>query len=135
MKPEQPPTPQSSEGKDAPTFPKITLPDDEDIIKALQDKLAEYRERLEKQRAEGPYREPSRFSNDMEYRIAILEKLLTDEKVDAQKLSEEIREKYGDYLDTRTFENSSAVVKNYAETSGKDLKGGTGLKFEKKQKE
>ncbi|HOX10819.1 MAG TPA: hypothetical protein P5323_04025 [Candidatus Moranbacteria bacterium] len=113
--------------------PKIKFPENINIVKALQGKLAEYKERLGAQMKEDPYKAPELFT-DTNYKIAVLEKLLTDGEVNTHELSRELNEKYGGFS-VGDFDNACAVIEDYTKTGGKEVAGGTGLKFEKKQEE
>jgi len=113
--------------------PKIKFPEDINIVKALQGKLAEYKERLGAQMKKDLYKAPELFT-DTNYKIAVLEKLLTDGEVDTHELSRELNEQYGGFS-VEDFDNACAVIEDYAKTGGKEVTGGTGLKFEEKQEE
>ncbi len=113
--------------------PKIKFPEDITKVKSLQEKLAEYKERLGTQMKKDPHKVPELFT-DTNYKIAVLEKLLTDGEVNTYELSRELNEKYGGF-NVDDFNNACAVIEDYAKTGGKEVTGGTGLKFEKKQEE
>ncbi|MBT9144063.1 MAG: hypothetical protein DDT29_02477 [Dehalococcoidia bacterium] len=113
--------------------PKIKFPEDITKVKSLQEKLAEYKERLGTQMKKDPHKVPELFT-DTNYKIAVLEKLLTDGEVNTHELSRELNEKYGGF-NVDDFNNACAVIEDYAKTGGKEVTGGTGLKFEKKQEE
>ena len=108
--------------------PEINLPEDQNIVKALQNKLVEYKERLVTQMKQEPYKAPELFA-DTNYKIAVLEKLLVEGKVNTYELSRQLKEKYGG-VDVASFDNACAVIEDYAKTGGKEVRGGTGLKME-----
>jgi hypothetical protein len=107
--------------------PKIKLPEDVTLTKSLQDKLAEYEKRFEKKQMERLAQEDLW---DVIYKIAVLNKLLTDNEVDINKVSAELTEEYGS-VNEKILENAIAVIEDYIKTGGKNLAGGTGLKKER----
>ena len=63
----------------------------------------------------------------MPYRVKILERLLQINKVETWALCREMAA--NDYnFDSHLFDSACGVVKDYAETGGANLSGGTGLK-------
>lgn len=122
-----------SENQENKESPKINFPEDINIVKALQKKLSEYKERLSAEIKKDPYKAPE-FFIDTNYKIAILEKLLINGEVNTYELSKELNKKFGG-LDIETFKNACSIIKDYAETGGENISGGTGLKFEKKPEE
>lgn len=106
---------------------KIILPGDAVIVRALQDKLEEYKQRLISRRQKDFYKAPELFT-DTNYKIAILEKLLLDGEVDTYAISKKLMQIYG-FVDASTFENACRVIEEYAKDGGRSVRGGTGLKI------
>ncbi len=111
--------------------PKIEFPNNIDTIKKLQDKLKEYRQRLEVQKKGiDQYKSPEQIFQrlaDSHYKIAVVEKLLLEGVVDIHELSRELNEKDGQF-DSSAFSNACAVIEDYSKTGGKSIVGRTGLK-------
>lgn len=99
---------------------RIKFPENIEMVKALQEKLAEYKNRLVLQKEKNPHRPPETFT-DTNYKIAVLEKLLTDGEVSAYKLFEELLEKDGS-LNEGVFENALAVISDYVQTGGENAR-------------
>lgn len=112
--------------------PKIEFPEDIAVVRALQNKLTEYKERLEKQIKDNPYKAPEVFA-DTKYKITILEELLTKGEVDGEKLFKKITNTSKEVFNFDAYHEAYKVIEDYAKTGGKEIAGGTGLKFEKKQ--
>ena len=106
--------------------PKIKFPENIETVKALQDKLAEYKNRLKLQREEKPFKAPESFT-DTNYKIAILERLLLEGEVDTHDLSRELHKK-DKFVDATHFENACAVINDYVKTGGKHVRGGSGIR-------
>ena len=104
-------------------YPNIEFPDNIGIVKSLQGKLSEYKERLNAQN-------DGASVTDTNYKIEFLQRLLTDGEVDPNKLMQELKEKYG-RLDMESFNNARGVIEDYVWTGGKHVHGGTGFEFEK----
>lgn len=117
----------NEEGEKQKEGPKIKIPEDPELVNALRDKLAEYKERLAKQMKNDPYKPPEAFSGTV-YKMEILLKLLKDGEVDMRELSKELGNKYVN-LNAGSFNNAYAVIDDYAKTGGGNVLGG-GLKFE-----
>jgi len=113
--------------------PIMKLPEDKTIVIALRDKLAEYRKRLEKQKEKDLYKAPE-FFTDMNYKIAVLDRLLTTGEVNTYELSRELNLMYKGF-DSSVFNNACAVIEDYILTGGKKVSGGTGLKTVEKVEE
>ncbi len=85
--------------------PKIILPQNESVKKALEKKLEEYKERTKKIEGEEPYMHPGLIMRtnqnytDSLYKIAITEKLLKEGIVDTRNLSIELN-KLHDFFHT-----------------------------------
>jgi hypothetical protein len=75
------------------------------------------------------YKAPESFAY-VNYKIAVLEKLLTYGEVDIHELFRELNEKFSG-LDVDAFNNACAVIQDYVKTGGKESHGGTGLKLKK----
>lgn len=112
----------------------IKFPEDINIIKALQRKLKEYKGRKNALEAKKNLYIPPEIVIDTNYKIAILEKLLTEGEINIKELSQELINKYGS-LHFECFDNACAVIEDYVNTGGKKVIGGTGLKFDEKQQE
>lgn len=108
---------------------KIEFPQDIRIVKALQAKLAEYQERLQKKIKENPHKPPEAFA-DTKYKIAILQELLLTGKVEGEELFKKITNESGEAFDLEAFGKAYEVIEDYAKTGGKSTVGGTGLKVE-----
>jgi len=85
-----------------------------------------YKERLDKQVKNSPNKTAELFF-DTNYKIAVLEKLLTDGEVESDDLLSEIKMKYG-IVDKECFNNAFAVIKDYVETGGSGVVGGRLIK-------
>lgn len=101
--------------------PVIVLPADETRKQRLRDKLTEYKGRRH------PYRHPE-LQMDTVCKITVLERLLRDGQVNTWDLSREMVKTYGSGLDINAFNNACGVIKDYCETGGQNLRGGTGLR-------
>ena len=110
--------------------PKIELPRNFKTIERLQDKLKDYKQRLESKKDKvDPYKAPEqtfRVFAGTKYKIAVVEKLLLEGNVDTHQLSLELGEKDGQF-DKQAFENACSVIKDYVTTGGKRVTGGTGF--------
>lgn len=111
----------------------LKLPDNINIINALQNKLAEYKARLRAAMQADPYKAPELFV-DTNYKIAVLERLLTTGEVSKAALAQELH-KRDNFLDEQVFNNAFLVIEDYAKTGGRGVTGGTGLRVENKQVE
>lgn len=100
--------------------PVIILPTDETRKQQLHNKLVEYRKRLH------PYRAPE-SQMDLVCKIAVLERLLNNGQVNTWELSREMVAKYGPGFNTDDFNNACAVIGDYCETGGQNVRGGAGL--------
>ncbi|MFA6136297.1 MAG: hypothetical protein WC705_03005 [Candidatus Paceibacterota bacterium] len=104
--------------------PIIELPDDQELRQVLENKLAEYNERLKK----NPYLSPeSPEILDTKHKIAVLEKLLKDGSVNTYNFSKELSEARDFVFDASFFNNACAVIEDYVKTGGRRTRGGTGL--------
>lgn len=101
--------------------PVIIFPKDETRQQQLRDKLIEYRGRID------PYLAPER-QMDTIYKIAILERLLHDGRVNIRELSRTMAKTHGSNFDVNLFNNACGVIEDYCKTGGKNLHSGTGLK-------
>ena len=101
--------------------PTIALPTDEARKQQLQDKLEEYRGRMD------PYRAPEMQMGTI-CKIAVLEQLLRDGEVNTFELSLEMSKKYGSGFDHNAFNNACGVVEDYCKTGGQNVSRGTGLR-------
>lgn len=108
---------------------KIEFPNDIKIVRSLQNKLAEYRERLQRKITENPNKPPEAFA-DTTYKIKILEELLLNGEVNGEKLFKKITTDSNEAFDFEAFGNAYGVIEDYAKTGGKNTTGGTGLKIE-----
>lgn len=94
----------------------IKFPQSIDAIRALQNKLQEYKQRPD--------------SLDRNYKVAVLGKLLTKGEVNKESIALELKERFGS-LDIAIFKNAYGVIEDYATNEGLHTMGGTGLKTEK----
>lgn len=106
------------EGKEK--SPVIILPKSERRRKQLQAKLEEYKKRVESFRHPGA-------QMDTTFKIAVLETLLKNERVETWELSQQLASIYRGHFDLKAFDNACAVIKDYCKTGGKKARGGTGL--------
>ena len=110
--------------------PKIELPKNPEIIKRLQNKLKDYKQRLaEKKKKIDAYKAPEQVFHilaDTNYKIAVLEKVLLEGEVSMHELSRELNAKDGQF-DAHAFNNACGVVENYCSTGGKNARGGSGF--------
>jgi hypothetical protein len=105
----------------------ITLPQEDNVKRALEAKLKEYEERLAGFK-ETPLTNTSSIRQlDSVYKIEVVKKLLNKGEVDTDNLAKELKEKYG-FLNNRYFE-SAFVIEDYCTTGGKNTWGGTGFSF------
>ena len=86
----------------------------------LVNKLEEYRKRI------GKHLSPADEIQLM-YRIAILEELIKTGEVSADALLGQFMDTFRNVFNLRVFKEAYKIVKDYAETGGKNLVGGTGL--------
>jgi hypothetical protein len=110
--------------------PKIKLPKDPEIIKKLQNKLRDYKQRFasEQQKIDG-HKAPEQVFHilaDTNYKIAVLEKVLLEGEASTHELSRELNAKDGQF-DAHAFNNACGVVEDYCSTGGKNTRGGTGF--------
>lgn len=108
--------------------PIIKLPEDPNMRGALEKKLAEYVERatcLIRRYPEIEFDELNRF-NPSVYKLAILEKLLRDGEINTDRFLVELQMKKHD-IDPGFYQDSAFVIRDYCETGGENVIGGTGL--------
>lgn len=101
--------------------PVIVLPKDETRKQQLRDKIMEYAGRMH------PYRAPE-LQMDTICKIAVLERLLNDSRVNTWELSHEMANTYGSGFDANAFNRACGVIEDYCKTGGENLHGGTGLR-------
>ncbi|MBM3228412.1 hypothetical protein FJZ20_00800 [Candidatus Pacearchaeota archaeon] len=112
--------------------PKIILPQDEFRRKALENKLKEYKIRLDKIREVYSFTRPqiirriSIQSGGLGYKIDILEHLLEEKELDLQKFSLELGAK-DEFFDEKNYKIATDIIDDYCRTGGQNLRGGTGL--------
>ncbi|KKQ80601.1 MAG: hypothetical protein UT02_C0005G0012 [Parcubacteria group bacterium GW2011_GWC2_38_7] len=112
---------------------KITLPNDPGLQARLEAKLAEYKTRVEPERAkaikEGINIESmiARFITRTTYKIEVLTRLLETGTVDVEALRKEISERDGDIYVEKEFDTACAVMNDYCENGGRNTVGGTGF--------
>lgn len=100
--------------------PILILPDDEMRKKQLQKKLEEYEKRKD------PFKHPGLQMSNI-CKIEVLSRLLKDGRVITFDLANEMFDRYGSYFDIDSFNVACGVIKDYCETGGKVVSGGTGL--------
>lgn len=108
--------------------PKIVLPEDSGLRQQLEAKLVEYKGRYDE------YRHPE-LQMDIICKIVVLEKLISDGKVDTFELSLQLADKYKDCFSVDSYNNACGVVEDYCLTGGKRTAGGTGLAESEAEKE
>jgi len=124
-----------TEGGEAANEPVLRLPADEHRVRQLEAKKTEYEERLAKQSAREPYRHPDLAQDPgTRIRLAILSRLLEAKEVPTWTFSLELAsqsEGIVAVLGPKGFEEafncSAAVINDYCETGGTQVRGGTGL--------
>lgn len=94
----------------------ITLP--EEKRSRLTAKLAEYKERLT---------QDQEMRLNAMHKIYVLERLLSDGSIKPADLSAKIAKDLGSDFDPDLFDTAYRVIKDYCETGGANLSGGTGL--------
>ena len=111
----------------------IELPTDEALVNKLKNKLQEYIKRL-KQAEVSMYQAPeviAQNTNDTRYKIFVLGELLKEGKVDEEMLKEKVKvailKENQVIFDENSFNNAITVIKDYVETGGKNVSGGTGF--------
>lgn len=119
----------------------LELPkDNPERIENLTLKLAQYRERLEKQKAKNPNVSPEDFTHleeaqDSLYKISLLSRLLAPDadgkykytEVDTEEVAKDLAELYGG-LNRKAFNRAVMVIFDYVMTGGNLTKPGMGLK-------
>lgn len=108
---------------------KVTLkrPEDPALLRALANKRKEYGERLQERSKDAAYQAPEAASLDLQYRIQIIDSLLSgDGSLSVDQAVELAQDAYGD-LHADDFNNAFGVVRNYLENAGQGNLGGTGL--------
>jgi len=107
----------------------INLPQNKNIKNALERKLSEYKGRLSKFE-EVPLTENSdEVQTDSVYKIAIIEELFKEGKVDYAEMQNCLKEKYG-FL-TYRYNEAFCVIDDYCKTGGQNTFGGTGFPLNK----
>jgi hypothetical protein len=116
----------------------IEYPKTNERVTSLQEKLKEYKERLNSLNknqqvndAPIPPEEINGWLTDTRNKIAILEKLLTEGLlkggVDGEQMSREMAEK-DENFDVKGFMEDFFTIDDYVKTGGRNIGGGTGLK-------
>jgi hypothetical protein len=113
----------------------INLPDDEGIRKALTEKHDEYGGRIIRVNSlTNPYKSPEQLEHyqrtvvDSFLKRSFVEALLISGKADPKEIRGITQAVLGDKFDPGLFGNAHAVIKDYIETGGKQVRGGTGIK-------
>lgn len=101
--------------------PTIVLPKNEARRVQLQRKLEEYKKR------ENPLHAPE-LQMDTICKVAILERLLRDGRVNTWNLAQELFATYGSGFRLGAFNSGCGVIEDYCKTGGKNVSCGTGLK-------
>jgi hypothetical protein len=105
--------------------PKITLPEDELIINALEKKLGEYEGRLKP--FEYVHPEEARKNShyiDALYKSIILKKLFEAGSVGTFELAEDIAKNQGFFYEDK-YNNAAGVIDDYCKTGGKNTSKGS----------
>ena len=95
----------------------VEIPMDRNRRKQLINKLAEYKKRYQ------PYCAPD-LQMDVICKIAVLEAILLDNRVNTWDLSRKMQRKYGSAFTLTVFNNACAVIDDYCQTGGKRVTGG-----------
>lgn len=106
--------------------PVIILPDERK--EQLQAKLDEYHSRMAKDG--DPYTHPEQLlfmGSGAAYKSVVLERVLRDGSLRIWDLSLELSERLGPAFNPEKFTKACAVIKDYCETGGINVQGGTGL--------
>lgn len=114
---------------------KIILPQNEEIRRALEDKLAEYMGRLEIIRANNPGISSSRINRmtSTGYKAAIAQRLLETGEVDAEEFLAELRGREEGTVDLDNYDNAIFVIGDYCENQGENVYSGTGFPVGRKR--
>jgi hypothetical protein len=105
----------------------IEMPSDAGVIKNLQEKLKEYKQRLTEQEKETKDEAGNLFDGeDTKCKIAICERLLLNGNVNIQELADELSFNNGAFT-TGVFENAVGVIEDYTKTGGKNNRLSTGF--------
>jgi len=107
------------------------LPNNEDLIGKLTRKLEEYKHRLAMQRekTDDGFTSIERgleLTADSHYKVAVLEELLKNGRVNTHDLSRKLKEEDHGIFYASEFGRACAVIDNY--TKNIENSGGTGLK-------
>jgi hypothetical protein len=110
---------------------EIVLPEDRNLVRRLELKLREYRNRASQHRSEAlrqgkniVYTPPEEtFMWDTEYKIKVLSVLLRNKRVTLEELERQVQGEGRLPFLRRAFQ----VIKAYAEGRLEDVQGGTGL--------
>jgi len=107
----------------------IVKPEDPQLIKRLEAKLAEYKKRKEQGKSFAPYAAPETpyaiYVKDTALKIAVLEAVLTKGRCVTGDLAMELQKEHEGAYSPELFANACKVINAYAE--GKTVRGGTGL--------
>ena len=108
-------------GKNIKGGPIIALPAniDPDRLARLQAKLAEYRARSKREEKENHYLPPELWP-DTEYRIAVLEAVLTRGGVATWDLCRELKKRL-EILDAEAFDLACQIIADYITTGGEKV--------------
>ena len=111
---------------------KIVLPQDQSTRKALEDKLKEYKGRIEEKYS---HLDPESMSavTSSGYKIAVLEELFKKGEVDCLKFSLELKEREG-FFNSIKYDKAVFVINDYCATGGSNVFGGTGFPLGEKRK-
>lgn len=121
------------EDKGSKEGPKIKFPEDIGTVRALQNKLAQYEGELGFSLKESPGKPPELVKDKRrDYKIAVLERLLTTGEVDEDKLAKELKEKHGS-LDVPSFYGACSAVQDFVKFGIEGSKGGLGPELQRRQ--
>lgn len=109
----------------------LVLPESPELRKRLEAKLIEYKQRREDLNKEDKsYWSPEkirRYYKDVDYKIALLDAVLQEGRVDINGQANQLIAAEGDDFSMRAFENAKGVIEDYLKSGGSNLHGGTGL--------
>ncbi len=93
----------------------IILPDDEELVKKLMDKLSEYTERQKEKDENDPSKQDDR------YKGAVLGRLLSEGSVDQAALLKELQIAYGEKFNEDAFDKAITTIAYHVQTEGANL--------------
>ena len=113
----------------------IRRPSDPRLAQALKDKLPEYVSRLRVVRGRFPQDSLDEINRRVSdgYKLMILEQVLDDLEIDTSEFLVDLLN-HG-YVCLDNYHNAAFTIRDYCETGGKNIVGGTGLPFPERKEE